>query len=243
MTATTTRHLLRIAAVLAVLAAAGAGACPARAAGWGGWLEGPRAAASSVGTHSSSTTDGISGWLKRTARARLSPSPPPPPPSKRELKEAFVSFNNGTTFFEVSAITNAVPLGVAARGALHTFRRALDTMRNPKSSRGAGGGSGGGRDGFSLRDALWGHVADFVCIVLPALAAMLAPRTALPLIAGLAYAVIQLGLGAAARRGGDGASSSTYEEEASKAVETTTTTTTTTSEPPEANAPLGRATH
>jgi hypothetical protein len=37
------------------------------------------------------------------------------PRSTRELKEAFVSFNNGTTFTEVSAITLAVPLGVAVR--------------------------------------------------------------------------------------------------------------------------------
>jgi|AntAceMinimDraft_5_1070358.scaffolds.fasta_scaffold188964_1 hypothetical protein len=42
--------------------------------------------------------------------------------STRARKEAFVSFNNGTTFTEVSLIANVVPLGVAARAALDVYR-------------------------------------------------------------------------------------------------------------------------
>ena len=45
---------------------------------------------------------------------------------------------------------------------------------------------------------------DFVCIVLPALAAMMAPATSLPLIAGIAYAIIHLALrGGVDDEGGD----------------------------------------
>jgi len=83
--------------------------------------------------------------------------------------------------------------------AAHMCQALLSGVTFTSSSRkDRGARSGGAAGGWRWR-TLPGHTADFLCIVIPALAAMLAPATALPLLAGVAYAVINLALSAERR--------------------------------------------
>ena len=92
------------------------------------------------------------------------------PSTKRERKEAFVSGNDGTTFTEVSAIVAIVPLGAAAG-------RALDVARgigmNAKGETITGSGA-------KVTSAAHAVVADFVFLVVPAVAAMMSPEVGMP---------------------------------------------------------------
>jgi len=121
--------------------------------------------------------------------------------ARRTVREAFVKNLNGTSFAEVSAITNVVPLGVATR-------HAIDAMRGVRTTP---GGVAVDARGNPLR-AMPMVCLDFVCVVLPALAAMLAPAVALPTLFAVGCAAILAATRARARRraihaGGDDARS------------------------------------
>ena len=103
--------------------------------------------------------------------------------SGRSAKEAFHAGNEGTTFLEVSAITLAVPAGVAAR-------RALDALRGVRVTP---GGVLVNARGAPL-DPLHVIVKDFVFCVFPAVAAMLETTYSLPTIALLSLLFVSLGI-------------------------------------------------
>ena len=98
-------------------------------------------------------------------------------------KEAFHAGNEGTTFLEVSAITLAVPAGVAAR-------RALDVLRDVRVTP---GGILVNARGAPL-DPLHVIFKDFVFCVFPAVAAMLETTFSLPIIALLSVLFVSFGI-------------------------------------------------
>jgi len=111
-------------------------------------------------------------------------------PSKRERKEAFVSNNDGTTFTEVSAIVLIVPLGAAAR-------RALDAVRGIRmNAKGETVNVASGK----VVSASTGVVADFILIVVPAIAAMMSPEVGMPAVAGILSLILHVGLRASTKR-------------------------------------------
>ena len=101
----------------------------------------------------------------------------------RSEKEAFHAGNEGTTFLEVSAITLAVPAGVAAR-------RALDVLRDVRVTP---GGILVNARGAPL-DPLHVIFKDFVFCVFPAVAAMLETTYSLPIIALLSVLFVSFGI-------------------------------------------------
>ena len=121
--------------------------------------------------------------------------------SKRHRKEAFVSFNDGTTFFEVSAVAGVMPLGVAARRALDAFASGM------KTTTGKRGVSSEGRP-LRFKWTVSTIAKDFVLVVMPAVVAMLAPATAVVLIlaagVGCVVVVVVVVVVRMIRRGGGG---------------------------------------
>ena len=112
------------------------------------------------------------------------------PSTKRERKEAFVSGNDGTTFTEVSAIVAIVPLGAAARRALDVAR---GIRMNAKGETITGSGA-------KVTSAAHGIVADFVFLVVPAVAAMMSPEVGMPAAAGILSLVLHVGFRSIAKR-------------------------------------------
>ena len=111
-------------------------------------------------------------------------------PSKRERKEAFVSNNDGTTFTEVSAIVLIVPLGAAARRALDAWRGIRMNAKGETVNVASG----------KVVSASTGVVADFILIVVPAIAAMMSPEVGMPAVAGILSLILHVGLRASTKR-------------------------------------------
>ena len=159
-----------------------------RRSGWV-WSRGPLPLARACSRPLSSLTHDA-----RRSRARASGAPRgraglPPSTSAsadvpgRSEKEAFHAGNEGTTFLEVSAITLAVPAGVAAR-------RALDVLRDVRVTP---GGILVNARGAPL-DPLHVIFKDFVFCVFPAVAAMLETTYSLPIIALLSVLFVSFGI-------------------------------------------------
>ena len=112
------------------------------------------------------------------------------PSTKRERKEAFVSGNDGTTFTEVSAIVAIVPLGAAARRALDVAR---GIRMNAKGETITGSGA-------KVTSAAHGIVADFVFLVVPAVAATMSPEVGITRGRRILSLVLHVGFRSIAKR-------------------------------------------